>query len=98
MNPIRNQCRTLAAGLLAAVTILGSLAQTLAQVPCETCPPNAQASGVAPGIFATRTNGAPILPDPSTPIGSCEPLVVKTDLGYKALSQGFVGAGYYGGT
>jgi hypothetical protein len=86
--------KTVALGLLSSLI----LSNATAQVTCVTCPANAQASGVAPGILVTRTNGSPINPDPSSPIGACEPIMVLTDLGYRASVQGFVGAGYFGGT
>src|SRR6185295_6889163 len=97
---ISQTCRAVTSIVLLALlfVFVSATQRAAAQVVCVTCPAAATASGVAPGIFVTRTNGIPVNPDPSAPIGACEQIIVKTDLGYKAVAQGQTGAGYYGGT
>jgi hypothetical protein len=88
---------------IAVIGLLCSLSVgvTSAQVACVNCPANGTASGVAPGIFLSTTRGGIVhifSGDPADAAGSCETVVVHTDLGYKATSQGQVGRGYFGGT
>ena len=68
-----------------------------AQVSCSTCPPEAVTCVAGPGFLITRTNGTPINPDSSDPVGVCEQVIIKTDLAYRPIVGGQVGAGYYGG-
>src|SRR5258706_11018244 len=85
-----------------ALIVLGMLClfsalRAAAQVSCSTCPTDAVTSAAGPGFSLTRTNGMPINPDPSDPVGACEPIIIKTDLAYRPLVAGQIGAGYFGG-
>src|ERR1041385_5675195 len=64
-----------------------------AQIQCTTCPPGANATGLAPGITTKDVNGNFV-----SVVGACQQIVVQTDLGFKPAIDTTIFAAYYGGS